>query len=63
MQEQSSVSDNNAPQLIRGGQESQEFLSLSLFDPQVLLNQNEEHNYEYTWQNHIQNTTGIIFFP
>ena len=50
--------ENNC--LIKAGKESQDFLSLSLFDPQVLLGASDLWDYEYSWEGHVHNTTGKV---
>lgn len=40
------------------GQEGQEYLSHSLFDPQVLMEAQELWDYSYSWDRHTKEATG-----
>ncbi|XP_068242883.1 intermembrane lipid transfer protein VPS13B isoform X1 [Palaemon carinicauda] len=45
---------------INVGQEGQEYLSQSLFDPQVLMEAQELWDYSYTWEKHAKDTTEAV---
>lgn len=49
-----------ASSFISIGQEGQEYLGKSLFDPQALMDSQELWDYAYSWEKHSKETTGSV---
>lgn len=57
-QEQSIVAQDSSS-FLTVGQEGQEYLGHSLFDPQVLMESQELWDYTYSWDRHTKEATGM----
>ncbi|KAK8395541.1 hypothetical protein O3P69_005567 [Scylla paramamosain] len=55
--QEQSVAVQGSPSFLTVGQEGQEYLAHSLFDPQVLMESQELWDYKYSWDRHTKEAT------